>query len=254
MYQLSLENFSGPMEKLLELIEQKKLDITSISLAEVTADFILYTQELKKVYEDQAAQQDDAEKLKTYARLVSDFLVVAAQLLFIKSRTLLPQLEFGQDEDQDAFDLERQLYIYSSMKPIFAELKRFWVESDQSFSRDYLKTMQPVFYPPTGLTPQDLFVAFGKATALVTSFVKEEQTVERQLVTLEEKIKELSESVLEGVQKFASLVGEKSKHETIVLFLALLHLLRDRIVRAKQESQFGEIEFQTNGQDVTHEV
>lgn len=246
MYQISLENFSGPIEKLLELIEQKKLDISSISLAEVTADFISYTQELKRAYEDRTTSQDDGERVRIYARLVSDFLVIAAQLLYIKSRTLLPQLPFEQDDERDAFNLEQQVRLYGALKPVFTQLKSFWTASDQSFAREYLRTVQPVFYPPAGITCVDIHDAFMRVTATTASFVREEQTVRRQLITLEEKIHELSQSLISGVQTFGSFVSAKSKHETIVLFLALLHLLRDRIVRAKQSDQFGDIEFETH--------
>jgi segregation and condensation protein A len=248
MYTISLENFSGPLEKLLELIEQKKMDITSIALAEVTGDFIAYAQQIKRAYEEDVASEvqrpnSEVELRKEYARLVSDFLVIAAHLVFVKSRALLPQLVVA-DEEEGSFDLEKQLQIYALAKPLFAELKKFWAQSDQSFSRDFLKTTQPVFYPPPGLTAHDLAAGFEKATATVGSLVKEEQKIERQLVTLEEKIEELSSSVLQGIQKFSSLAGERTKHEVIVLFLALLHLLRDRMVHVKQEGQFGEIEFE----------
>ncbi len=243
MYQITLESFSGPLEKLLELIEQKKLDITSISLAEVTADFIAYTQELKKAYEEQAVQGENAESLRIYAQSVSDFLVVASQLILIKSRALLPQLELSGDEEGETFDLERQLQLYGDMKPVFAELKKFWAGSERSFARDYLRTVQPVFYPPSGLTLAQMQEALERITNTLGTLVREEQKIERQIVTLEEKIKDLSDRVLQGVQKFSSLVSEKTKHETIVIFLALLHLLRDRRVHARQEGQFGDIEF-----------
>src|SRR3989344_4655915 len=215
MYSISLENFSGPLEKLLELIEQKKMNITSISLAAVTADFVAYA---KKMSSEAQPPKTEVEPRNTdyreFARLVSVFLVLATQLLFIKSRAILPQLELPQDEEENMFDLEKQLRVYSALKPIFAELKKFWMESGQSFER---------------------------ATAVITTLVKEEQKMERQLVTLEEKIKELSESVLQGSQRFSSLAGEQTKHEVIVLFLALLHLLRDRKVQATQDGQFGDI-------------
>ncbi|OGM91849.1 hypothetical protein A2755_00580 [Candidatus Wolfebacteria bacterium RIFCSPHIGHO2_01_FULL_48_22] len=242
MYSISLENFSGPLEKLLELIEQKKMNITSISLAAVTADFVAYA---KKMSSEAQPPKTEVEPRNTdyreFARLVSDFLVVATQLLFIKSRAILPQLELPQDEEENMFDLEKQLRVYSALKPIFAELKKFWMESDQSFSREYLKTTVPVFYPPGGLAQEDIRQSFERATAVITTLVKEEQKMERQLVTLEEKIKELSESVLQGSQRFSSLAGEQTKHEVIVLFLALLHLLRDRKVQATQDGQFGDI-------------
>lgn len=244
MYSISLENFSGPLEKLLELIEQKKMDITSISLAEVTQDFISYTQELKRAYEERAAEEgEEGKRTRIYAGLVSDFLVVAAQLVLIKSRTLLPRVAVEADDEGGEYNLERQLQVYSSLKPVFLELKKFWAESGQSFSRDLFRATDPVFYPPASITPETLWASFKEVTHTLGMLMREEQTVQRQLVTLEEKITELSESILKGVQKFSSVAGERTKHEIIVLFLALLHLLRDRTVQVRQEAQFGDIEF-----------
>ena len=95
MYELKLKQFSGPIEKLLELIEEKKLNITELNLAEVTADFLNY---LKTV-----------EKLDPKA--LADFLVVAAKLLLIKSKALLPDLKLTQEEETEIKDFTRRLII-----------------------------------------------------------------------------------------------------------------------------------------------
>jgi len=95
MRDVSVEQFSGPFGLLLSLIESEKMDITEISLAKIADEYVTYIR---------GAQDIDPEEL-------ADFLVVAAKLLFIKSKALLPYLYSGE-EDEEIDDLERQLKMY----------------------------------------------------------------------------------------------------------------------------------------------
>ena len=92
MYEVKINQFSGPLEKLLELIEEKKMEITALSLAEVTGGFFNY---VKRVESD------------IDPKILADFLVVAAKLVLIKSKALLPGLELTQEEELDIKDLEQ---------------------------------------------------------------------------------------------------------------------------------------------------
>ena len=92
MYQLNIQQFFGPIEKLLELIEEKKMEITDLNLAEVTADFLNYLKTLVNVD----------------SRVLADFVVVASRLLLIKSKALLPSLELTEEEEQDISDLKTE--------------------------------------------------------------------------------------------------------------------------------------------------
>ena len=83
-YELKTEQFSGPIEKLWELIEEKKLEITELNLAEVTADFLNYLKTIEKVE----------------PKLLADFVVIASRLLLIKSKALLPNLELTVEEEK----------------------------------------------------------------------------------------------------------------------------------------------------------
>ena len=85
-YELTLEAYQGPLDKLLELVEAKKMEVTEISLAEVTADFLDY---LKKLEAENVSQT-----------LLADFLVIASKLIFIKSKILLPSLFAGEEETE----------------------------------------------------------------------------------------------------------------------------------------------------------
>lgn len=238
MYQVQTEQFSGPLEKLLELIEAKKLDITTISLAEVTNDFLSYIETLRS----HIASSGEEDGLSP--RVLSDFLVVASHLVLIKSKELLPDISFTEDEQEEIVDLERRLKIYSELKPLFLLLKTSWQATQPSFSREFLKDFPPVFYPPATLHSTDLQNALGNLLQSLGSLVIETEHIEKQLINLEEKISELSTKIAQGISRFSQIASSDSKGELIVLFLALLHLLRDQTVRVKQDGLFGEIEME----------
>lgn len=242
MYEVkTIENFSGPLEKLLELIELKKLDITTISLADVTADFLSYVENLKKTI---ATSHDDGDDDSTSSRVLADFLVVAAQLLLIKSKALLPDLVLSQEEEESIVDLERRLRIYGELKPMFALLKTTWTNATPSFSREFFKDIPVVFYPPKDVSPMHLHGALENLFALLGTLFVETEKIARSLITLEDKISEIFSRVSSGITRFSHILTEKTREESIVLFLALLHLLRDQTVTVKQDGMFGDIEIE----------
>lgn len=239
MYHVQTQQFSGPLEKLLELIEAKKLDITTISLAAVTADFIAYVDTLKRSVADSSADPDTLVS----TRALSDFLVVAAQLVLIKSKELLPDVSFTQDEQEQMIDLERRLKLYSALKPLFVNTRLAWQNASPSFSREFFKDVPVIFYPPASLALNQLSESLGNLLQSLGSLVIDHEQVERQLISLEEKIQEVSEKIMTGVSRFSHMAAQ-SREELIVLFLALLHLLRDQTIRVTQQELFGEIEME----------
>src|SRR3989344_4119781 len=92
-YTFKLEEFEGPLELLLKLIEDEKLDITTISLAKVSDQYLAYIKNEEELPSEE----------------VADFLVVAAKLIYVKSKYLLPALQL---EEEDGEDLEQQLKIF----------------------------------------------------------------------------------------------------------------------------------------------
>ncbi len=237
-YEVKLERFSGPLEKLLALIEEKKLEITTISLAEVTEDFLDY---LKTLSEE-----------ARHPSVLADFVVVASRLLLIKSKTILPSLELTQEEETDIRDLETRLKIYQEFsarsknatgeKNASFELAALWRKNQSSFSRLFLMNMPPVFYPPKNLKTDDLEKAMRLILSQLQNFLPEKQTVKKIVVSVEEKIKELMERLKkEAEQGFQALTKDKPRIEVIVMFLAILHLLRERLIQAEQTGQFSDI-------------
>lgn len=225
VYELKTEKFSGPIEKLLELIEAKHLDITELSMAEVTADFLNYLKTLEK----------------TEPRLLADFVVVASRLLLIKSKALLPVLEISEEEEKEIRDLEQRLKLYKEFKAARENIKQFWSEKPLVFSREFLAFQQAFFYPPKDLDANQLHFAISGLLADLNRFILETKNIKISIISLEEKMNEMMERVQSSVLKFKDLVRDKSRSEIVALFLAVLHLLKNELVKVEQEEHFAEI-------------
>ena len=170
-YELKIEQFSGPIEKLLELIEAKKMEITELNIAEVTADFLDY---LKKIE-------------KTHPRILADFVVVAAALILIKSKALLPGLPLNTEEEADIKNLENRLRRYSEFKPAIIILKNLYEQRNFSVSRSLFFNRQPIFYPAKNIDIPSLHNSLNDVFEIFKQYNIETQTIESSLIKLEEK-------------------------------------------------------------------
>ncbi len=229
-YTVKQEKFEGPLDLLLELIQEQKLSINEISLARVTDEFIQY---LKKLGADGAADQE----------LLAEFLVVAATLLLIKSRSLLPQFQASPEEEGSIAELEKRLAEYQRLKALSEELGRLGKGGPQAFSREAYAGSAVAFYPPKRFGTAMLAQAFE---GILQALPKIEKLVEEKLkrvISLEEKIRELQSFLQERVERaFSELVsGAKEKVEIIVSFLALLELTKQKLVSVEQKKLFGDI-------------
>lgn len=230
MYEIQTQEFSGPLDALLTLIESKKMDVTRMSVAAVTADFISYVASLKE------------KKTHVSPRVLADFLSVAAHLLVLKSKALLPRLELDDEEDE-VFDLEHRLEVYKACKRIFDTLTHTWNNASSSYAREFLSSQTPMFYPPPSCNTETLCKALDRVLGNAASFLQETHTVRNHVISLESKIEELSKKIFSGGSfSFASVLGNKPREEVVVLFLALLHILRDQSFFVKQSETFGDIQ------------
>ncbi|MDI6717755.1 MAG: segregation/condensation protein A [Patescibacteria group bacterium] len=237
MYQINLEKFKGPLEKLLELIEEKKMEITEVNLALVTDDFLQYLKSLK------SGEERTAEEI----RIIADFVVIASKLLLIKSKSLLPSLELTQEEETDIKDLEKRLQFYKEFKPAINEFKKMYEAKNFSASRQYLLGKQAVFYPSKDLSVSLLNKTIQILFESIKQMTVEFQTLESTLIKLEEKIEEIMAKITTGINNFGHLIKEKSKKEIVVMFLALLHLLREQTIEVEQKEGFSEIKIRKSG-------
>jgi len=227
MHLIQTEKFAGPLELLLDLIEKRKLSINEVSLSEVTVQYILY---LKSLEESRPAH-------------IASFLVIAATLMLIKSRSLLPHLTITDEEEADIHELERRLASLRKIRELSAHIKDLEARGRRMYARETVADFQPIFYPPRLLTLPDM-VAIVKSLieALPTKELLPEKTVQA-VISLEEKMLELQKKTEESLaHSFKSFVeGKAEKVEVIVSFLAMLELIKQGIILVKQEGLFNDI-------------
>lgn len=227
-YEFKNRIFSGPLELLLELIENQEKEITDVSIAEVTEDFLKYIETAGNIRPEELA----------------DFLVIAAKLLLLKSRAILP----SQLPDDESLSLESQLKLYKE----FVEASRFidkaWRENKVAYPRFENPIVSGVFYPPSNASTDKLRNIFEQILGRLEWIKKlPEQALER-VVSIKEKIEALREFFKEQSRMtFGHIVkAAKSKTEIIVTFLALLELVKQREVALKQDVLFSEIHIKSS--------
>lgn len=235
-YELSLEFYKGPIEKLLELIEERALEITRVSLVEVTGDFLKYIETLKVKKESGVEPQ-----------ILADFLVVASKLLLLKSKALVPSLELNDEEEGEIRDLETRLKIYAELKVTQDLIKENWNDLPQMFSREFLMLREPVFYPPPLFTVANLEQSLKKLLGELERILKPVQAVRISVINLKKKIEEVIARISETPVEFSELHSGR-RDELVVLFLAILHLIKERLVNVEQTDQFGKITIAKNTQ------
>jgi len=255
-YETRVGEFSGPLEKLLELIEAEKMDINEVSLAKVTDDFLRYLETFKGGLDISGTRAASTEgiaiaenKFRVDLRVLADFVSVASKLIFLKSKYLLPGLALSDEEEADIKDLESRLHIYQQLKPAIKLINQLWATSHHSFSRPYFIGKgtgsipgQTMFYPGGNLSTEALTAALGGIFDSIKTYDMETETIKEKIVTLEEKISEvLGRIQKEGDMHFNALSGEKSRGEMIVVFLAILHLAREQLVLLEQMDNFSDI-------------
>lgn len=241
IYELKLSNYSGPLQKLLDLIEEKKLDISEISLAEVTDDFLRYLEKISKI--EEASEEN--------IRLLADFVAIASRLILIKSKALLPEVVFKEDEEEKIKDLEDRLRLYREFKPAIKNVARLWKENREEFSRPYFLNAAHwagvnIFFPGK-VSAEKLNDAMNRLWNNLSGLIEESRVIREKITTLEETIKDVIKRLNELQEiSFAKMSETKSRAETIVTFLAILHLAREQLIFIEQNGHFSDIIIKKN--------
>lgn len=226
-YELTLPAYKGPLETLLDLVLEKKMEITMVSLAEVTGDF------LNRV----TALEEDPR----YRGLVADFLVVASKLIFIKSKVLLPSLPLTPEEEEDIKNLEGRLKFYQRIKSAEAHLKELWGPEAKMSTREFLMSSETSFLPPEGISPEKLLELIRRVRGELEKISVPVEKIEGTVISLKQKIQEVLERITKNPSSFSEFSGNRSRGEIVVLFLAVLHLIKDQMLDAEQKGHFKEI-------------
>ena len=228
-FELELAVFEGPLDLLLHLLEKEELDITSVSLVQVTDQYLSHLRSVEVINMDALA----------------DFIAVGAKLLLLKSRALLPRepgaAEEGEEEDVGE-ELARLLIEYQRFKEAAAALRG----REEQGLRSYPRLGPPPEMPlPLGLDRVTLRKLTGIFRDAMGRLPPEEEgsTIQRQEVSIQQKVEELLAILaLSGHVSFGRLVAAcRSRLEVVVSFLAVLELIKAQRAVAEQESLFGDI-------------
>jgi segregation and condensation protein A len=229
MFELRHDYYAGPMAKLLQLVEERQLEISRVSIGAVTADFIAYVEQLGE---------------QTTSDVLSDFIVVAARLLVLKSKELVPTLELTEEEELGIGDLEHRLQLYREFKRAGELLKKQWDGARPLYGRSFLSGSTPdgFFYPSEKVRPDILREALAGLLRIMEGLSPETRTVAATtMVTLQQKMSEIVQRLKQQAVTFKGRASTSQRQEVIVLFLAVLHLLANRLANVEQEDQFGDI-------------
>jgi len=232
-FQLKTPLYSGPLEKLLELIEAHKLNITEVNLAEVTGDFLKYLEGLKK----------NSGPDGVPPRVLADFVVIAAKMILIKSKILLPNLTLSTEEEEEIRDLEDRLRLYQLLKSILPAVRLRWESPPERFlTRDLYDGRPDVFCPPANLSVSALHTAAAALASVQQKQLREEKLPPSSLISVADKITELLSRLRKDSRlSLLSLMEKKERGEIIAVFLAILHLIYDQSIEVEQTSPFGDV-------------
>jgi segregation and condensation protein A len=230
-YKVKLEVFEGPLDLLLYLIKKDEVDIYDISIERITQQYLEFMEAFKTL---------DLE-------VAGEFVVMAANLIYIKSRSLLPAHvqppEEEVEEDDPRWDLIRQLVEYKKFKDAAARLGEREALQSSLYQRLPDATEALPERPLGDVSVFDLINAFNKVLKRITVQENLREIFEENF-TVSDKIDLIMKMTASDVPlKFTELfVSAASRTEIVVTFLALLELIRLKQLRCLQEEVFGEIE------------
>ena len=237
-YKVKTSVFEGPFGLLLSLVEDRKLFINDLSLAQVTEDYIKYISTLEKANHSE----------------ISSFMVVAATLILIKSKSLLPNLDLSNEEEGDIKNLEDRLKLYEMYMRLSVEIKSMFGKK-MIFAPLERKQETVVFLPDEQITKESMMAFVGDVLGRMPKkeFLPEIEV--KKVISIEEMIDKLTDRIQNSLRmNFKEWSGgTKTKEEkvtVIVSFLAMLELVRQGIMDALQENNFEDIIMEKQTQTV----
>lgn len=243
-YKVHLESFEGPLDLLLHLIEKNRIDIYDIPIALLTEQYMAYLAKFKEFN----------------IEIASEFLVMAATLLQIKSKILLPDTKIetettDEEETDPRQELVERLLEYRRYKEISSVLSEMAQEAGQRYFRKSTLP-EPKHLPPTGLDVKLLWQAFQNVlegqiehAPLIANVAREQYTIEDKIVSLLAILKENNGNIC-----FTAVFTPKtSKAELITTFLAMLELIKIKRISVYQTGLFSPIYLKINENDDTED-
>lgn len=221
-FTIQQQQFSGPLALLLDVLDKKELAITEVHLAEIANDYLTYIQQ-----SDVAPEE------------LADFLVIASRLIYLKSRELMPYLRI--DEEEEGVPLEDQLRLYRLFADAAKEVANQFHKEERAFAPKIIrwkkqKVAEAQFLPAKNITSMELANQFHAILKRLEPFFALQEASVVRVKSVEQRIEELHQAIQRRAQfGFRDVVrGAKNKAEVVVSFLALLELVRQHVIVARQ--------------------
>ena len=226
-YEVQSEQFSGPLHLLLQLIDEKELEITEVALAEVTDQYLAYVNTNEVPAED-----------------LADFLTVAATLLYSKSKAIMSQIEV--EEEVDSARLADQLRLYKAFVDVSNEIATRFSSAHFSFHPKKSKKQvqnDPIFSLPNNVNEASLLQGFKSLLKRMQPFLALKTASMERVASVRQRIDELKSAIVRRVKiSFSEITsGIKKRGDVVVHFLALLELMKQNILVADQKQAFEDI-------------
>ncbi len=237
-YQIKTPVFEGPFALLLDLIEKRKFFINDLSLSQVTEDYIKYVNEI--------GESKTSE--------VSNFILVAATLILIKSKSLLPDLSLTSEEEGDIKSLEERLRLYELFTKLGINVKEMFGKK-LIFPAGEKKNDILVFLPDTQITKESMMAFAEGALGAMPKKVNLPEVEVKKVVSIEEMLDKLTDRIQTSLRtSFKDFTGKSKTREekvvVIVSFLALLELVRQGILNAMQDNHQEDIIIEKQEQEM----
>jgi len=228
---IKIENFEGPLDLLVKLIEDEELDITQISLVQVAEQYIGYLEQVEN----------------RRPEMLADFLLVASKLLYIKSKVLLPEL-MSVGEEEDAAELEAQLKMYKKYYDASKKIDELFYRDSYAFNRLKNTRIAARFVPPKSLTDRKLRLIYGEIVKSFEAVKKLPRQSIKKIISIKEKMEKIRNllKIKTAPVTFGDFLDEGHSQDVIVSFLGMLELIKQAQLEVRQEGMFGEIIIEAN--------
>lgn len=237
-HQITHEKFTGPIAVLYEMIEERKLSVSDFSLVAITEDFVNY---VKSLGPENFSKEE-----------ISQFISIASVLILLKSKSLLPELELTEEENRDILILENQLKAFEILKNQSKIIGKKWQKNNEIFLNASVqhKDSSKIFVPDPSLQiPYFHSYILQRLTEIVPKEEEKKEVKVHKTLKIEDALSHVRQ-IIKRIKtlNFKSLndhgddrLKEKNKRNVVILFLAVLELVKIGEIDAKQEENFSDI-------------
>lgn len=232
-YTVKTEQFEGPLDLLLQLIEKRKLFINDFTLANVADDFIQHIRRF-----DNFPVSD-----------VANFLVVASALVLIKSRSILPQLTLSHEEEADINELKKRLKLFELFRDVAGDIKTHFGKV-RLFERTFRPQEVIIFTPDERIDQQLIHDAVMQVIASLPKQPELPKATVKKVISLEEMVERLADRVKVALKMSFSdfstyqkgrMIKKEERVHVIVSFLAMLEMVKQGVLQVTQHEEYGDI-------------